>query len=105
LRRTVRRAVAPGRWSWQVISRTSKDSQKMTWYSLYNFIITAFYCQDGSQGGGISARAFALARPGVAPPLSIGLYSKWKPGYWKIVYFNWNRLWISTVDIMTTMFC
>src|SRR6218665_1780898 len=39
---------------------------------MYNFIITPFYCQCGSQGGGISARAFVLARPGVAPPLPAG---------------------------------
>jgi len=37
----------------QVISRTTLD------------------CQGGSQGGGISARALALARPGVAPPLCV----------------------------------
>ena len=50
----------------QVISRISKGSQNIL---IYNFIITGttFDCQGGSQGGGISARAFALARPGVAP--------------------------------------
>jgi len=37
---------------------------------IFNFIITNFDCQDGSQGGGIS-EAFALARSGVAPPLII----------------------------------
>ena len=31
---------------------------------LYNFIINTFDCQGGSQGGDISARAFALARFG-----------------------------------------
>ena len=46
----------------QVISRISKGSQNTL---LYHFIITTFDCQDG----GISARAFALARPGAAPPL------------------------------------
>ena len=46
----------------QVIIRISKGSQKVL---IYNFVITTFYCQ----GGGISGRALALARPGVAPPL------------------------------------
>jgi len=49
-----------------VISCISKGSQNIL---IYNFIITTFGCQGGSQGGGISDRAFALARPGVAPPL------------------------------------
>jgi len=38
---------------------------------IYNFIITTFDCHGSSQGGGISARAFALARPGVALPLNL----------------------------------
>ena len=50
----------------QVISRISKGSQNIL---IYNFIITTFDCQGGSQGRGISARAFALVLPGVAPPL------------------------------------
>jgi len=33
--------------------------------------MTTFDCQGGSQGAGISARAFAFARPGVASPLPI----------------------------------
>jgi len=49
----------------QVISRISKGNQNIL---IYNFIYTTFDGM-GSQGGGISARAFALARPGVAPPL------------------------------------
>ena len=36
---------------------------------IYIFIITVFDCQCGSQGGDISARAFALVCPGVVPPL------------------------------------
>src|SRR6218665_3725906 len=56
----------------QVISRISKGSQ-------YIFIIAVLLLsiarrnrsQGSSQGGGISARAFALARPGEAPPLYI----------------------------------
>src|SRR6218665_3379611 len=51
----------------QVISDISKGSENIF---IYNFIITIFDFQGGSQGGGISARAFALARPGVAPPLN-----------------------------------
>jgi len=51
----------------QVISSISNGSQKIL---IYNFIITTFDCQGGSQGGGISARAFALAHIGVAPPLT-----------------------------------
>jgi len=51
----------------QVINRISKGSQDIL---IYNFILTTFDCQGGSlQGGDISARAFALARPDVAPPL------------------------------------
>ena len=49
-----------------VISRISKGSQNIL---IYIFMITTVDCQVGSQGGGISARAFAPARPGVAPPL------------------------------------
>ena len=51
----------------QVISDISKGSENIF---IFNFIITIFDFQGGSQGGGISARAFALARPGVAPPLN-----------------------------------
>jgi len=47
----------------QVISGISNGSQNIF---IYNFIITTFDCQ----GGDISARAFSLARPGVAPPLN-----------------------------------
>ena len=50
----------------QGISCISKGSQNIF---ILNFIITTFDCQGGSQGRGISARAFALVRPGVAPPL------------------------------------
>ena len=50
----------------QVVSRISKGSQNIL---IYNFIITTFDCQDG----GISARAFSLPRPGVAPALVINL--------------------------------
>jgi len=32
---------------------------------------TTVDCQGNSQGEGISVRAFALARPGVAPPLGL----------------------------------
>jgi len=46
----------------QVISRISKGNQNIL---IYNFIITTFDCQ----GEGISARAFALASPGVPQPL------------------------------------
>jgi len=38
---------------------------------LYNFVITNFDHEGGSQGGGISDRAFTLARHVVAPPLSL----------------------------------
>ena len=41
----------------QVISRTSKGSQNIL---IDNFIITGVYSQDGSHGGGIYSRAFAL---------------------------------------------
>src|SRR6218665_2719428 len=51
----------------QVISGISKGSENIL---ICNFIITTFDFQGGNQGGGISARAFALARPGVAPPLN-----------------------------------
>src|SRR6218665_2622626 len=50
----------------QVISRIGRGSQNIL---IYNFIITTFDCQGDSQGRGISARAFAQARPGVVPPL------------------------------------
>ena len=33
---------------------------------MYDFVITAFDCQGGSQGRGVSAMAFALAGIGVA---------------------------------------
>ena len=46
----------------QVTSHISKASHNIL---IYNFIITPF----DFQGEGISARAFVLARPGVAPPL------------------------------------
>jgi len=59
-------ALAPVRCSWQGVD-ISKGSQNIL---IYNFIITTFDCQGGSQVGGISARAFSLARPGVAPPLN-----------------------------------
>ena len=52
----------------QVISRISKCSQNIL---IFNFNIITFDCQCGSQGGGISTRAFALARPGVTPPLHL----------------------------------
>ena len=52
----------------QVISRISKGSQNIC---IYNFIITTFVCQGGSQGRGISARAFTLALPGVALPVLV----------------------------------
>jgi len=55
----------------QVISRINKGSQNIL---IYNFIITTFDCHGRSQGGGISARAFPLARPGVAPPLATVLW-------------------------------
>jgi len=48
----------------QVISHISKGSRNIL---IYNFIITTFDCQ----GGGISVRTFALAHPGVTPPLDI----------------------------------
>ena len=51
----------------QGISGISKGSQNIL---IYNFIITTFGCQGGSQGGSISARAFSRARPGVALPLN-----------------------------------
>jgi len=50
----------------QVISRISKDSQNIF---TYDFIIITFDCQGGSQGEGIYAKAFALAYPGLVPPL------------------------------------
>ena len=46
----------------QVIRRISKGSQNI-------FIILLFDYQGGSQGRGISTRAFALAGLGVATPL------------------------------------
>jgi len=45
---------------------------------MHNFIITTFDCQGDSQVGGISARAFALERPGVAPPLLHLLFQQGK---------------------------
>src|SRR6218665_1180211 len=48
----------------QVISCISKGRKNIL---IYNFIISAFDCR--SQDGCISVRAFALACPGVAPPL------------------------------------
>ena len=50
-------------WRRQVISDISNGSQNIF---IYNFIITTFDCQ----GGGISARACSLARPGVASQLN-----------------------------------
>src|SRR6218665_799766 len=47
----------------QVISGISKGSQNIL---IYNFSITTFDCQ----GRSISAKAFALACPGVASPLT-----------------------------------
>src|SRR6218665_1910372 len=55
----------------QVISGISKGSENIL---INNFIITTFDWQGGSQGGGISATVFSLARPGVAPPLN----QKWQ---------------------------
>src|SRR6218665_391529 len=50
----------------QVITHQSHQQGHSTYLDkLYNFIITTFDCH----GGGISARAFALARIGVALPL------------------------------------
>ena len=46
----------------------SKGSQNIL---RYNFIITTFDCPGASQGRGISAKAFALARPGVTSPLPL----------------------------------
>ena len=62
---------APVRWSWQGIDRSLVASARACSQNIviYNFIITIFDSQGGSQSGGISARAFALAPPGVAPPL------------------------------------
>ena len=51
----------------QVISGIRKGSQNIL---IYAFIIITLDCQGGSQGRGISARAFSLARPGLAPPLN-----------------------------------
>ena len=50
----------------QVMNCISKGSKNIL---TYNFIVTTFDCPGGSQGGGISARAFALARPDVVPTL------------------------------------
>jgi len=52
----------------QVISLISKGNQNIL---IYHLLITTFDYQGGSQGGGISAKAFALARPVVAPPLDV----------------------------------
>jgi len=62
----------PVRCSWQGIDR-SLDSlvTPARAVKIYNFIITIFDCQGGSKGGGISVRAFALARHSVAPPLGL----------------------------------
>jgi len=61
---------APVSCSWQGIDSSLVASARAVKIILiYIFIITAFDCQGGSQGGGISARAFALVCPGVAPPL------------------------------------
>jgi len=60
----------PVRCSWQGIDRSMVASPRAVKIILiYNFIITIFGCQGGSHGGGISERAFALTRPGVAPQL------------------------------------
>jgi len=48
--------------------RISKCSQ-----DIWIYIILLFDCQGGSQAGGISASAYALARPGAAPLLTIFL--------------------------------
>src|SRR6218665_402063 len=53
----------------QVTNRISKGSQNIL---IYNFIITTVVCQ----GGGISARANALAHAGVAPTLGLGQVKK-----------------------------
>src|SRR6218665_4194922 len=56
-------SLAPVRCSWQGISGISKGSQNIL---IYNISITTFDCQ----GRSISAKAFALACPGVASPLT-----------------------------------
>src|SRR6218665_873647 len=48
----------------QVISFITKGSQNIL---MHNFVNPTFDCQ----GGSISVRAFALARPGVMPPLNV----------------------------------
>jgi len=53
----------------QIINRSSKGMQSNILIHVFNFIITTVDCQGGSLGGRISARAFSLARPGVASPL------------------------------------
>jgi len=63
-----RQSAAHGRAETGHYSGISKGSQN---FLMYNFIITTFDCQGSSQGGEISAKAFALAHPGVAPPLSL----------------------------------
>src|SRR6218665_3596782 len=61
---------APVSCSWQGIdSSLVASARAVDIILIYIFIITAFDCQGGSRGGGISARAFALVCPGVAPPL------------------------------------
>jgi len=54
------------------ISRISKGNQNISFLSNNIYLISIYYCSITTfycQGGGISARAFALARPGVEPPL------------------------------------
>jgi len=53
----------------QGISCLSKGRQKIF---ICNFISDTLDSQGNSQGEGISARAFALSRPGVAPQLNLG---------------------------------
>ena len=65
-------AAAPVRCSWKDIDRSlaaSRHQQGQSKYFDTQFYYYHFDCQGNSQGVGIFARAFTLARPGVASPL------------------------------------
>src|SRR6218665_3527594 len=51
--------------TWQGIDRSFVAAAREVKISCYIIFIITFDCQGNSQGGGISARAFSLARPGV----------------------------------------
>src|SRR6218665_2687796 len=82
----------------QVISGISKGSQNIL---IYNFIITTFGCQGGSQGGSISARAFSRARPGVALPLNQKLQFRQNNTAYYDTFFHRARFRYFYFDLIT----